>query len=130
MKHEVLTKLWQHLLSLQKGFAFSRQKKRIRFENGEFCYLDLEMYNMELRSLVLINVRDGLPKDADIVQMQRLVEYYNRRERYSHENPTIGIVVHKTKSDCCISYIGVTDDQRQLAEGSLALDEFKERVGD
>ncbi|MDR3318670.1 MAG: DUF1016 domain-containing protein [Clostridiales bacterium] len=125
MKNEVLTKLWQHLLSLQKGFAFSGQKKRIVFENGECRYVDLEMYNIEIHSVVLINIRTGLPNAAETEQMQRLVDYYDKCERYPHENPAIGIVINKTKNDCYISYIGVTDKQKQLAERSLALHEFK-----
>ena len=128
MKADILTKLWRHLLSLKKGFAFSRQKKRVVLDNGEVCFLDLEMYNIEIRSLVLINVRTGRPKTAELTQMQRLVDYYNAHESYPHENPTIGIVINNTKDECFISFVGVTDEQKKLAEGSLALAEFKERV--
>ncbi|GHV00101.1 hypothetical protein FACS1894211_06730 [Clostridia bacterium] len=123
-KHEILTKLWEHLLSLQKGFAFSRQKKRVTFADGDFCFLDLEMYHIELRSVVLINVRAGDPKAADIEQMQRLVEHYNKREVYPNENPTIGIVINKMKNACHITYIGATEEQKQIAASALALDEF------
>jgi hypothetical protein len=127
MKKEILTKLWQHLLSLEKGFAFSSQKKRVVFENGDFCYLDLELYNIEIRSLVLINVRAGYPKEAEVMQMQRLVDYYNKHEKYPHENPAIGIVINKTENACYIAYIGVTDEQKMLAERSLVLEEFKQK---
>ena len=124
MKKETLTKLWQYLLSLQKGFAYSGQKKRIVFENGEFCYLDLEFFHLEIRSLVIINLRSGRPKPQQLMQMQRLVDYYNKREKYSHENPTIGIVINKTKTACYVSYVGVTAEQEQIAERSLALKDF------
>jgi hypothetical protein len=127
MKKEILTKLWQHLLSLGKGFAFSSQKKRVVFENGDFCYLDLEMYNIEIRSLVLINVRTGQPKDNDIMQMRRMVDYYNKHENYPHENPAIGIVINKTENACYVAYIGVTDEQKTLAEHSLVLEKFKQK---
>ena len=113
-KKEALTKMWNHLLSLQKGFAFSHQKKRVRFENGEYCYLDLEMYNIEIHALVLINVRTGRPKTAELMQMQRLVDYYNRREKYPHETPSIGLVVNNTKDETFISFIGVTEEQKSI----------------
>ena len=129
-KTEVLTELWQHLLSLQKGFAFSKQKKRVRFDNGESCYLDLEMYHVPIHSLVLVNVYNGRPAQTQIMQMQRLVEHYNQKEKHDYEGSAIGVVINKTKTECWVSYVGVTDEQKRIAERFLALDAFKGNGGD
>lgn len=84
-KYGLLTSLWEHLLSLQKGFAFSRQKKRVVFDNGEYCFLDLEMYHIPIHSLLLVNVHSGKPMQAQLMQIQRIVEYYNEKEKRDYE---------------------------------------------
>ena len=53
-KKELLSKVWQHLLSIKKGFAFTNQSKRVYINSRNFCNLDLEMYNIDLKCIILI----------------------------------------------------------------------------
>jgi uncharacterized Fe-S center protein len=123
-KKELLSKLWQHLLDLNKGFAFSYQSKRIYTSIRNFLNLDLEMYNVKLKGMVLINVHTGKLKSDDLIKMQKLVDHYNNEFKYTHENPTIGIIINHSKNGYHVTYVGVPDLQKKNVEKSLLLDEL------
>jgi hypothetical protein len=60
------------------------------------------MYNRLLRCFVLIDLKIGRLKHADIGQMQTYVNYYDRKVKMPDENPTIGIVLCKDKKDALV----------------------------
>ena len=129
-KKELLSKVWQHLLSIKKGFAFTNQSKRIYINSRNFCNLDLEMYNIDLKCIILINLHTGELKSEELTKMQKLVEHYNRNVAYSHENPTIGILINNYRNRCYVTYVGVPDLQKKVVEKALLLDEFDGDIED
>jgi len=52
------------------------------------------------------------------------VEHYNRNVTYSHENPTIGILINNYKNRCHVTYVGVPNLQKKIVEKALLLDKF------
>ena len=48
---------------------------------------------------VLVDLKTGYLKHQDLGQMQMYVNYYDRFEKTEDENPTIGILLCKDKSD-------------------------------
>jgi hypothetical protein len=121
MKKEMLTKLWQHLLSLDSGFCLRGQKRRINLENGDVRCVDLEMYNRKIHSTVLIKVSPGASKDADLQEMQRMVEYYNKSKS---DLPAVGIIINTLAAGWCASYVGI-DEHKEFIIGGLRLDDFR-----
>jgi len=97
----IIDKLEIFLLELGKGFLFESRQKRFTFDADHF-YVDLVFYNRILRCYVLIDLKIGKLTHENLGQMQMYVNYYNREVKLKDENPTIGIILCKTKNDALV----------------------------
>jgi hypothetical protein len=64
--------------------------------------VDLVFYNRILRCYVLIDLKIGKLTHENLGQMQMYVNYYNREVKLEDENPTIGMILCKTKNDALV----------------------------
>ena len=64
--------------------------------------MDLVFYNRILRCYVLIDLKIGKLTHENLGQMQMYVNYYNREVKLDGENPTIGMILCKTKNDALV----------------------------
>jgi len=101
LEQKLIDHLQQFLLELGKGFAFMGRQVRFTFEDESF-FVDLVFYNRLLKCFVLIDLKIGRLKHQDIGQMQMYVNYYDRKIKFSDENPTIGIVLCRDKKDAMV----------------------------
>jgi len=97
----IIDKLGTFLLELGKGFLFEARQKRFTFDADHY-YVDLVFYNRILRCYVLIDLKIGKITHADIGQMQMYVHYYDREVKLPDENPTVGIILCRTKNDALV----------------------------
>jgi predicted nuclease of restriction endonuclease-like (RecB) superfamily len=97
----IIDKLEIFLLELGKGFLFESRQKRFTFDADNF-YVDLVFYNRLLRCYVLIDLKIGKLTHENLGQMQMYVNYCNREVKLDDENPTIGIILCKTKNDALV----------------------------
>ncbi len=103
LESAIIDKLEQFLLELGKGYTFVARQKRISFDERHF-YIDLVFYNRLLRAFVLVDLKIGDLKHQDIGQLQMYVNYYDREVKLADENPTIGLILCKDKSDLLVQY--------------------------
>jgi predicted nuclease of restriction endonuclease-like (RecB) superfamily len=101
LESAIIDKLETFLLELGKGFLFESRQKRFTFDADHF-YVDLVFYNRILRCYVLIDLKIGKLTHENLGQMQMYVNYYNRVVKLEDENPTIGIILCKTKNDALV----------------------------
>ena len=59
-------------------------------------------YNRLLRSYVLIDLKIGKLTHENLGQMQMYVNYFDRHVKLDDENPSIGIILCKTKNDALV----------------------------
>jgi hypothetical protein len=85
-----------------KDFFLKSRQKRFTFDADNF-YVDLVFYNRILRCYVLIDLKIGKLTHENLGQMQMYVNYFNREVRLDEENPTIGIILCKTKNDALVT---------------------------
>ena len=97
----IIDKLETFLLELGKGFLFESRQKRFTFDSDNF-FVDLVFYNRILRCYVLIDLKIGKLTHENLGQMQMYVNYYNREVKLKDENPTIGMILCKTKNDALV----------------------------
>jgi predicted nuclease of restriction endonuclease-like (RecB) superfamily len=102
LESAIISKLEAFLLELGKGFLFESRQKRFTFDADNF-YVDLVFYNRILRCYVLIDLKIGKLTHENLGQMQMYVNYFNREVRLDDENPTIGIILCKTKNDALVT---------------------------
>ncbi|PKL68525.1 MAG: DUF1016 domain-containing protein [Methanomicrobiales archaeon HGW-Methanomicrobiales-1] len=101
LESAIIGKLETFLLELGKGFLFESRQKRFTFDADNF-FVDLVFYNRILRCYVLIDLKIGKLTHENLGQMQMYVNYYNREVKLDNENPTIGIILCKTKNDALV----------------------------
>ncbi len=103
LEQSLITHLQSFLLELGNGFSFVARQKRILLEDDEF-FIDLVFYNRLLRCFVVIELKTHKITHEDIGQLQMYVNYYDRNEKLSEENSTIGILLCANKNNTLVKY--------------------------
>jgi len=101
LEKALLSKLSKFLLELGTGFLYEARQKRFTFDEEHFR-LDLIFYNRLLACHVLFDLKIGKLKHQDLGQMQMYVNYFDRYVKTERENPTVGILLCKEKSDSIV----------------------------
>lgn len=102
LENAIITHLQDFILELGNGFAFVARQKRIHIEGDEY-FVDLVFYNRLLQSFVVIEIKTQKLTHQDIGQLQMYVNYYDRYEKQTYENPTIGILLCTDKNDAYLT---------------------------
>jgi predicted nuclease of restriction endonuclease-like (RecB) superfamily len=103
LESAIITHLQDFLLELGNGFSFVARQKRIHLDGDDF-YIDLVFYNRLLKCFVLIDIKTRKLSHEDVRQMQMYVNYYDRIEKVSGENQTIGILLYARKNEAVVKY--------------------------
>ena len=103
LEKALISNLQSFLLELGNGFSFVARQKRILLEDDEF-FIDLVFYNRLLRCFVIIEIKTHKITHNDIGQLQMYVNYYDREEKMTDENPTIGILLCADKNNAVVRY--------------------------
>jgi predicted nuclease of restriction endonuclease-like (RecB) superfamily len=132
----IIDHLQEFLLELGNGFAFITRQKRIHL-NGDDFFIDLVLYNRILLCFVILEIKTKKLEHSDLGQLQMYVNYYDRNERLSHENPTIGILLCTDKNDAVVKY-SLPENQTTILASRYELvipseqqllDELKKEIG-
>lgn len=97
----IIDHLQHFLLELGKGFLFEARQKRFTFDEDHF-YVDLVFYNRLLRCYVIIDLKLDKLTHQDLGQMQMYVNYFDRHVKLPDENPTVGLLLCKSKKDAVV----------------------------
>ena len=110
LENAIITHLQDFLLEMGNGFSFVARQKRIHVEEDDF-FVDLVFYNRILQCFVIIEIKTHKLTHQDIGQLQMYVNYYDRIEKLSTENPTIGILLCTDKNDTLVKFTLPTGNQ-------------------
>ena len=97
----IIDHLEHFLLELGKGFLFEARQKRFTFDEDHF-YVDLVFYNRLLRCYVIIDLKLDKLTHQNLGQMQMYVNYFDRHVKLPDENPTVGLLLCKSKKDAIV----------------------------
>jgi len=140
LEQAIITHLQDFLLEIGNGFSFVARQKRIHIEGDEF-FVDLVFYNRLLQCFVIIEIKTTKLTHQDIGQLQMYVNYYDRIEKLSTENSTIGILLCADKNDAVVKFtlpenakniiasqykLYLPTEQQLLEEVNKELENFKE----
>ncbi len=114
LESSIISHLEQFLMEMGKGFLFAARQKRIMLEDDEF-FVDLVLYNRLLKCFVVIEIKTGKLTHQDLGQLQMYVNYYDRCEKTSDENATIGILLCTEKNDTLVRMTLPEDNKTILA---------------
>jgi predicted nuclease of restriction endonuclease-like (RecB) superfamily len=111
LEQAIIDNLQHFLLEMGRGFTFVARQKRISLDGDNF-YIDLVLYNILLRTYVLIDLKIGKITHQDLGQMQMYTNYYTMELMNEGDNPPIGLVLGADKNDAVVKY--TTKDNTQL----------------
>ncbi len=95
--------LTQFLLELGKGFAYVGRQVPLEVGN-ETIFVDLLFYHLELRCYVVIELKTTKFRGEHLGQLGLYVSAVNHLRRRPEDNPTIGLLVCKTKDNVMAQY--------------------------
>jgi predicted nuclease of restriction endonuclease-like (RecB) superfamily len=99
----LLRNLRKFLMELGDGFAFVGEKVRVQVGNQDF-ELDLLFYHRDLQCLVAFELKTGRFQPEHMGKLAFYLEAIDRDRKRPHENPSIGVLLCRTKDDEVVEY--------------------------
>lgn len=109
----------EFLLELGAGFAFVGRQVLLNVGGDEF-FIDLLFYHLKLRCYVVIELKGGKFKPEHLGQLSFYLTAVDRQVKSEHDNPTIGLLLCKTKNKVVAEYaLGDKTQPMGIAEYKL-----------
>ncbi|MHB1301418.1 MAG: PDDEXK nuclease domain-containing protein [Burkholderiales bacterium] len=109
----------EFLLELGAGFAFVGRQVLLDVGGDEF-FIDLLFYHLKLRCYVVIELKGGKFKPEHLGQLGFYLTAVDRQVKSEHDNPTIGLLLCKTKNKIVAEYaLGDKTQPMGIAEYKL-----------
>ncbi|MBC8053791.1 MAG: DUF1016 family protein [Sphingobacteriaceae bacterium] len=103
IESEIVNNIRKFILGLGKGFAFMGNQYRVEVDEQEF-FIDLLFYNRHLKCLVAFELKRGEFKPAYAGQLNFYLNVLDNKVKLPDENPSIGIILCKEKSNTIVEY--------------------------
>ncbi len=103
LKDVLLSEITRFLLELGEGFAYVGKEYRLKIGDTE-QFTDLLFYNLKLRCYCVIEVKVTKFEPGHLGQLGTYVTAVNHILKTEHDNPTIGLLVCKTKDNVLAQY--------------------------
>ena len=103
LKEELLKNITKFLLELGEGFAFVGQEYKLNVGQTE-QFTDLLFYHLKLRCYIVIELKVTKFEPGYLGQLGMYVTAVNHILKTEHDNPTIGLLICKTKDDVLAQY--------------------------
>ena len=103
LERALLVNVRRFLLEMGGHFCFVTNQHRIEVDGREY-FVDLLLYHRKLKCLVALELKVGDFKPEYAGKMQFYLSAINDRDRLEDENPTIGIIICKSKSRMVVEY--------------------------
>ena len=102
-ENEIVKNIKKFIMSLGHNFAFIGNQYRIVIEENEF-FIDLLFFHRDLQSLVAFELKRGKFKAEYAGKMNLYLSALDEYVKQKHENPSIGIILCKEKTDKIVEF--------------------------
>ncbi|MEP1079374.1 PDDEXK nuclease domain-containing protein [Leptolyngbya sp. PL-A3] len=103
LEHALIGKIDTFLRQMGGMFAYVGSQYRLEVGDQEF-FIDLLLYHRRLRCLVALDLKIGRFQPEHVGKMQFYLAVLNDQVRLEDENPSIGIVLCKSKDKMIVEY--------------------------
>lgn len=138
LENALIDNIKEFLLELGNGFAFVGKQYKLEVSNQEFR-IDLLFYHLKLHSYIVIELKNDEFKPEYAGKLNFYVSIVDDKLKTKIDNPTIGILICKSKDDLIVEYalrdinkpIGVSeykltkDLPKELKETLPSIEEIK-----
>lgn len=123
----IITHIRDFLMEMGRGFAFVSRQQHIVTDTDDY-YIDLVLYNIELKCYVLIDLKMGKITHQDVGQIDMYVRMYDEFKRKDGDNPTIGILLASETSEDIARFSVLHDNDRLFMSKYLTYLPTKEQL--
>ncbi|MBV8658197.1 MAG: DUF1016 family protein [Burkholderiales bacterium] len=103
IEHALVKHVTEFLLELGAGFAFVGRQVLLDVGGDEF-FIDLLFYHLKLRCYVVVELKGGKFKPEHLGQLGFYLTAVDRQVKSEHDNPTIGLLLCKSKNKVVAEY--------------------------
>lgn len=103
LKQAILKNMKQFLLEVGRDFIFMGEEFHLQVGKNDY-FVDLLFYHRELQCLVAIDLKIDDFKPEYLGKMEFYLEALDRDIKKSHENPSVGIILCKSKDEDVVEY--------------------------
>jgi predicted nuclease of restriction endonuclease-like (RecB) superfamily len=103
LQKAIIRNLKKFILELGKDFIFIGEEYKLQVGNCDF-YMDLLFYNRELSCLVAFELKIDSFKPEYLGKINFYLEALDRDVKKPHENPSVGVILCKSKDDDVVEY--------------------------
>ena len=103
LEQALLGKVDTFLREMGGMFAFVGSQYRLEVGDQEF-FIDLLLYHRGLKSLIAIDLKIGKFQPEYVGKMQFYLAVLNEQVRLEDENPSVGIILCKSKDKTIVEY--------------------------
>lgn len=103
LEHAIMGRIEKFLAEMGGRFTFMGRQFRLEVDGDEF-FIDLLLYHRHLRSLVAIELKVGKFVPEFVGKMQFYLSVLDDKVRLEDENPSIGIILCKSKKRMTVEY--------------------------
>lgn len=103
LQKSIIANLKDFILEFGKDFAFVGQEYRLQVGKNDY-FIDLLFFHRELRCLVMIELKIDDFKPEYLGKLNFYLEALDRDVRKPEENPSVGIILCKSKDDEVVEY--------------------------
>ena len=107
----IISHIKDFLMEMGRGFALVSRQQRIVTDTQDY-YIDLVLYNIELKCYVLIDLKMRTITHQDVGQMDMYVRMYDELKCKDGDNPTLGIVLCSETSNDIARFSVLNDNER------------------
>jgi predicted nuclease of restriction endonuclease-like (RecB) superfamily len=119
VENSLVKHVTEFLLELGAGFAFVGRQVLLDVGGDEF-FIDLLFYHLKLRCYVVIELKGGKFKPEHLGQLGFYLTAMDRQVKSEHDNPTIGLLLCKSKNKIVAEYaLGDKTQPMGIAEYKL-----------
>ncbi|MEO8230767.1 MAG: PDDEXK nuclease domain-containing protein [Ignavibacteriota bacterium] len=103
LRKSLVKNLKEFIIELGKGFAFVGEEYRVQVSTKDF-FVDLLFYHRGLQCLVAIDLKIDDFSPEYLGKMNFYLEALDKTQKLDHENPSVGLILCKTKDDEIVKY--------------------------
>ncbi|CBL44423.1 Hypothetical protein HDN1F_08400 [gamma proteobacterium HdN1] len=103
IENALVRHITRFLLELGSGFAFMGRQYRLEVDGSEF-FIDLLFYHTRLKCYVVVELKATEFKPEHAWQLNFYLTAVDRQVKAPDDNPTIGLLLCKTKSQLIVEY--------------------------
>ena len=103
LSRSIVSNLKDFILEFGKDFAFLGQEYRIQVGNNDY-FIDLLFFHRGLKCLVMVELKIDDFKPEYLGKMSFYLEALDRDVKMKDENPSVGIILCKSKDDEVVEY--------------------------